>query len=84
MTKKTFTFKYDPNCSIERMFTNFKQAVAGELKSVEPNIIKSNNPEVLLTSINKNRWDIFNTLVEKKPNSLTELSQLLNKDYGNV
>jgi hypothetical protein len=52
---KTFIFKYDPNCSIERMFSGFKQAVEGKLKSVESNTIKSNNPEVLLNSINKNR-----------------------------
>ena len=51
---------------------------------VKPHEISSPHIEVLLDSINKNRWDIFNTLVEKKPNSLTELAQLLNKDYGNV
>lgn len=64
-TKKTFTFKYDPNCSIKRMFASFKQAVAGKLVSVKSDEISSPHIEALLDSINKNRWDIFHTLVEK-------------------
>ena len=84
MKAKTFTFKYDPNSSIERMFNEFKQATEGKLVSVKTNEISSPHIEAVLESINKNRWDIFYTLVEKKPSSLTSLSQLLNKDYGNV
>lgn len=82
--KKTFTFKYDPKCSPERMFANFWQAAEGKLVSVKSNEISSPHIEALLNSINKNRWEIFTCLVEKKPNSLTELAQLLGKDYGNV
>lgn len=82
--KKIFTFKYDPEASPERMFANFWKAVEGKLVSVKSNEISSPHIEVILDSINKNRWDIFNTLVEKNPKSLTELAQLLNKDYGNV
>lgn len=84
MNTKTFIFKYDPQASIERMFSEFRQAVAGKLKLVKPHEISSPHIEVLLNSINKNRWDIFTCLVEKNPNSLTELAQLLQKDYANV
>ena len=81
---KTFVFKYDPECNPERMFANFWKAVEGKLVSVKSNEISSPHIEVLLDSINKNRWDIFNTLVTKKPNSLTELAKLLNKDYDSI
>ena len=81
---KTFTFKYDPYLTPEGMFTDFWQAVDGKQCLSKPHQISSPHIEVLLDSINKNRWEIFNTLVVKKPNSLTELAKLLNKDYGNV
>ena len=84
MKTKTFTFKYDPFLTPERMFTDFWQAVDGKKCLVKPHEISSPHIEVLLDSINKNRWEIFNALVAKKPNSLTELAKLLNKDYGNV
>ncbi|CAG8521903.1 13958_t:CDS:2 [Ambispora leptoticha] len=54
MTAKTFTFKYDPNSSIERMFNEFKQAAEGKLVSVKPDEISSPHIEALLESINKN------------------------------
>jgi hypothetical protein len=55
MKAKTFTFKYDPNSSIERMFNEFKQATEGKLVSVKTNEISSPHIEALLESINKNR-----------------------------
>ena len=84
MKTKTFTFKYDPELTPGGMFADFWQAVDGKQRLVKPHEISSPHIEVLLDSINKNRWEIFNTLVAKKPNSLTELAKLLNKDYGNV
>ncbi|CAG8724370.1 1784_t:CDS:2 [Racocetra fulgida] len=66
------------------MFADFKLATEGKLRSVEPNVIRSNNLEVLLTSINNNHWDIFNVLNKKKPESLTELAKLLNQAMGIV
>ena len=66
------------------MFADFWQVVDGKQRLVKPHEISSPHIEVLLDSINKNRWEIFNTLVAKKPNSLTDLAKLLNKDYGNV
>ncbi|KLL02239.1 MAG: hypothetical protein MRERC_3c080 [Mycoplasmataceae bacterium RC_NB112A] len=66
------------------MFVNFWKAAKRELISVKSHQISSLHIEALLNSINKNRWGIFTCLVEKEPNNLTELSQLLDKDYGNV
>lgn len=81
---KTFTFRYDPEGSIESMFTNFRQAVEGKLRLVKPHEISSPHIETLATSMNKNRWEIFQALVEKKPTSLSELAELLKRDYANV
>lgn len=83
-TIKTFTFRYDPNLTPEKMFVDFWKASEGKLKLVKPDEISSPNIEVLFASINKNRWEIFDCLVEKKPTNLTELAQFLGKDYGNI
>ena len=55
MAVKTFTFKYDPQSSIERMFDEFRQVAKGKLCLVKPHEISSPHIEVLLDSINKNR-----------------------------
>lgn len=55
MKIKTFTFKYDPNLTPEKMFTDFWQAVDGKQCLVKPHEISSPHIEVLLDSINKNR-----------------------------
>ena len=76
-----FIFRYDPNSSFEGMFEEFWEAVDGVKSSAETNIIRSNSIEALSTNLNKNRLQMFKVLVEKKPDNLTELSQLLQKDY---
>jgi len=82
---KTFTFKYDPNATFNKMFTNLEQVIKTGKKNIQPkNLIISNNLEAIYRCITPSRWEVFIVLVEKKPNSLTELSNLLNKDYANV
>ena len=82
---KTFTFKYDPAATPHRMFANMWEAVDTGQKNIQPkNLIISNNLEAIYRCITPSRWEIFIVLSEKKPNNLTELAQLLNKDYANV
>jgi predicted transcriptional regulator len=78
---KTFIFKYDPSSSFEKVLDNFQDATERKLKTVEPNVLRCNDLEILLSNMNKNRWEIFQALVNKKPNSLTELANLLHQDY---
>lgn len=54
-TNKTFIFKYDPSSSFEKILDNFQAATERKLKSVEPNILRCNNLEALLNSMNKNQ-----------------------------
>ena len=79
---KTFVFKYDPHSKFEKILDDFQTATEGKLKSVEPNVLRCNNLEVLFSNMNKTRWEIFQSLVNEKPNSLHELAQLLKKDYS--
>jgi len=81
---KTFIFKYDSESSIERMLSNFHQAVKGELKLVEPNIVRSNSIEALLYGVTKERLELFSVLVEKRPDDLKQLADYLGRDYQNV
>ena len=78
---KTFVFKYDPHSNFEKILDDFQNATEKKLKLVEPNVLRCNNLEVLFSNMNKNRWEIFQTLVNEKPNSLTELTNLLHQDY---
>lgn len=76
-----FVFRYDPSSSFEGMFKEFWDAVDGKKQSVEPHIVRSNSIEALTTNMTRNRLTLFATLVKNKPNSLTELARLLQKDY---
>jgi predicted transcriptional regulator len=58
--------------------------VDGKFQSVEPHVVRSNSIEALSTNMTKNRLRLFATLIEKKPTNLTELAQLLQKDYALV
>jgi len=81
---KTFIFKYDSESTIERMLSNFRQAVKGELKLVEPNIVRSNSIEALLYGVTKERLELFSVLVEKRPDDLKQLAGYLGRDYQSV
>lgn len=79
-----FIFRYDPNSSFEGMFEEFWEAVDGKLSKNEPNIVRSNSIEALTGNMTKNRLRMFQVLVEQKPNNLSELATLLQKDYAMV
>ena len=85
MLKKQFIFKYDPQASLKDMFDGFNKALKTGKPDIQPkNILVSNNLEVIYRSITPARLEIFTCLIEKKPNNLTELSQILKRDYANV
>ena len=82
---KIFIFQYDPQASPKRMFEHFKESIETGKKHLQPkNVLVSNNLEVIYRSITPVRLEIFTCLIEKKPNNLTELAQLLKRDYANV
>lgn len=84
MTEKTFVFKYDPTITPEKMFANFQQAWHGELKVVEPHIIKSNSIKALLHGLTEERLELFSVVAEKKPDNLEQLAHYLHRDYQAV
>jgi predicted transcriptional regulator len=79
-----FIFRYDPNSSFEGMFKEFWEAVDGKIAKVEPNVVRSNSIEALTGNMTKNRLQMFKVLVEQKPANLSELANLLQKDYAMV
>jgi predicted transcriptional regulator len=84
MKAKTFIFKYDPESSIEKMFTGLQQAWQGQLKSVETNIIRSSSIKALLHGLTEERLELFSVLAKKKPANLEQLANHLNRDYQAV
>lgn len=79
-----FVFRYDPSSSFEGMFKEFWEAVDGRKQTVEPHVVRSNSIEALSTSMTKNRLQVFEAVVEKKPVNIEELANLLNKNYTMV
>lgn len=82
---KKFIFRYDPTHSANKMFADMKQAIQSREKHVQPrNVSMASDISVIYEILNKPRLELFNCLVEKKPNSLVELAQLLHRDYQEV
>lgn len=79
-----FIFRYDPTSSFEGMFEEFWEAVDGKKQSIEPHVVRSNSIEALATNMTKNRLQVFQAVVEKKPINIEELATLLNKNYTMV
>ena len=79
-----FIFRYDPTSSFEGIFEEFWQAVDGKKQSIEPHVVRSNSIEALSTNMTKNRLQVFEAVVEKKPVNIEELANLLNKNYTMV
>lgn len=84
MNNKTFIFKYDPQITLEGMFSDFWKATKGKLRLSKPHEISSPHIKAILTSINKEQWEMFDALVKKKPNSLTELAELVNRNSNDI
>ena len=84
MKNKTFIFKYDPESSMERLFTDLKQAWQGKLKSVEPHVIRSNSIKALLQGLTEERLELFSVLAKEKPDNLEQLANCLHRDYAEV
>ena len=79
-----FIFRYDPTSSFEGMFEEFWQAVDSKNQSIEPHVVRSSSIEALATNMTKNRLQVFEAVVEKKPVNIEELANLLNKNYTMV
>ncbi|MDR1670807.1 MAG: hypothetical protein LBR43_03765 [Spiroplasmataceae bacterium] len=84
MKSKNFIFKYDPESNMENIFSDLQQAWAGNLKSVEPNMVRSSSIKALLQGLTEQRLELFSVLVQKNPNNLTQLANYLNRDYAEV
>ncbi|CAG8717883.1 13752_t:CDS:2, partial [Cetraspora pellucida] len=82
---KKFTFKYDPQHSVSKMFDEMEQAVKIKTRSIQPkNVVITNNIEVIYQVLNKPRLDLYSYLVAKQPNSVAELSNLLKREPAEV
>ncbi|MDR1670447.1 MAG: hypothetical protein LBR43_01805 [Spiroplasmataceae bacterium] len=85
MNKKEFIFQYNPQASPKQMFEHFEEAIETGKKHIQPkNLLVSNSLEAIYRCLTPARLEIFTCLIEKKPDNLTKLAQLLNRDYANV
>ena len=81
---KTFTFKYDPNISLEGTFSRMEEAVRTGKSFVNLHQISFASIEDIMRELVSPRPKLFACLVEKQPQSLYQLAKLLHRDYANV
>jgi predicted transcriptional regulator len=80
---KTFTFRYDPHPRKSAMASISKSLRTGAL-DVELDSIACKSMDDMMKLMTKTRFQVFAAIVEKSPDSLTELADVLKKDLGNV
>jgi predicted transcriptional regulator len=80
---KTFTFRYDPHPR-KSALSSIQQTLRTGKAEIEKDSISCRSMEEMIKIMTKSRFQVFTTLVEKSPESLTELAKNLGKDLGNV
>ena len=80
---KTFTFRYDPSPRKSAIASIQKTMKSGK-PDIEPDSIACRSMDDMMKLMTKSRFQIFTAIVEKAPDSLTELAEALGKDLGNV
>jgi predicted transcriptional regulator len=80
---KTFTFRYDPHPRKSAMASFAKSLKTGAV-DIECDSIACKSMEDMMKLMTKARFQVFTAIVEKSPESLTELASVLDKDLGNV
>jgi predicted transcriptional regulator len=82
--KRTFTFKYDPTISLEKMGQELQEVVKTGKSNLHLHQISFANIEDITSEFVSPRPKLFACLVEKNPESLYQLAKLLKRDYANV
>ena len=80
---KTFTFRYDP-APRKSALTSFQKTIKTGKPDIDRDSIACRTMEDMMKLRTKTRFQVFTAIVEKAPDSLTELAQALDKDLGNV
>ena len=80
---KTFTFRYDPHPRKSAMSSIQKSLKMGVI-DIDQDSIACKSMDDMMKLMTKTRFQVFAAIVEKTPESLTELADVLEKDLGNV
>ena len=80
---KTFTFRYDPHPRKSAMVSVQRSLKTGGVE-IECDSIACKSMDDMMRLITKARFHVFTAIVERAPDSLTELADILGKDLGNV
>lgn len=80
---KTFTFRYDPHPRKSAISSIHKSLKTGAI-DIDQDSIACKSMDDMMKLMTKSRFQVFAAIVEKTPESLTELADILEKDLGNV
>lgn len=79
---KTLTFKYRPG-GRKRILANMKAAIGGKIK-VENDVIYFDSLDMVDSFINPMKAKIIRAIQQNQPESIYELSKILEKDQGYI
>lgn len=80
---KTFTFRYDPH-SVQSALEGIRKAMRTGKGVIQRASITCSSYEEMMRLMTQSRAEAFAVIVQREPDSLTELAHLLHKDVGNV
>ncbi len=81
---KTFTFRYDPDASLNDLFSRAIRAAKSKTPDVHPNVLASKSVSSLLQAMSAGRIELFYAIASKRPDSIYHLAQLIERDSANV
>lgn len=80
---KTFTFRYDPRPGRSAL-EGIRKAMKTGKGEIQDASITCSSFEEMVRLMTQSRAEAFTAIVQEKPESITELAQILGKDVGNV
>ena len=80
---KVFTFKYQKN-PVGSAIDEMEHIIHAGLQKIKEDELICDSSEVINKIMSPSRLDLFVAIVERQPNSLYELAQILGKDQSQV
>lgn len=80
---KVFTFRYEKSPR-KSVLASMKSAIKSGKPDIRDDEIVCDSMESMLKIMSKARFEVFAAIVESRPDSLYELSKILEKDQANV
>lgn len=81
---KTYTFRYDPEATLEQAGQRMLRAARGGKPHIRKDEMACSDLKTLLKIAREGRLEIFQAILNQKPDSIHALAKIVNKDHSYV